>query len=170
MPKPLAKLDPPIPLLFDTIVLNNFLKAGRWDLLQGLSFRCLYITSQVYEELKVAGLERPIREALATGWMKLAFLEKANELDLYSQYSKTFGPGEASSLSLAILRGWAMATDDLAARKAARAAKIPLTGTIGIILNSIKRGLLTLEEGNGLLMKMKAEGYYSPFEELDELL
>jgi len=47
---------------------------------------------------------------------------------------------------------------------------ITVSGTIGVLVEAVRIGILSLDEGNAMLSKMTAEGYFSPFESLDELL
>jgi predicted nucleic acid-binding protein len=46
----------------------------------------------------------------------------------------------------------------------------PVTGTIGILVLCVRRGLLTIPEGNAVLGRMIAASYRSPVAELDALV
>ncbi|ACS34623.1 DUF3368 domain-containing protein, partial [Thermococcus gammatolerans] len=63
-----------------------------------------------------------------------------------------------------------MLSDDYDARKKARLLGIKVSGTIGLLVLGVKRGVLTLEEGNGLLEKMIEKGFYSPVKRLEEVM
>ena len=117
------------PLFLDATVLNNFLKVGRLPLLRQLFPTSLRLAAQVYDEIKAGGLEDSIRQAVNEGWLLLVTPESGREATLYSEYSRTLGSGEAASLAVAICRGWAIATDDRAARRAARTGGVALTGS-----------------------------------------
>jgi len=73
-------------------------------------------------------------------------------------------------LSVAISRNFKILTDDLDARRLAQRRGIPVSGTIGVLVIAIQKGILSSDEGNAMLSKMIAKGYFSPFERLDELL
>lgn len=73
-------------------------------------------------------------------------------------------------MSIAISRNLKVLTDDLDARRLAQRRGIPVSGTIGILVEAVRRGILSVDEGNAMLSKMTAKGYFSPFERLDELL
>jgi len=53
------------------------------------------------------------------------------------------GPGESSVISVASgISGAVVVLDDLAARRCAQAHRIPMTGTLGLILLAKKRGMI----------------------------
>lgn len=169
-PSPPDPAEGGTPLLLDTTVLNSFLKVAHLPLLRRLFPESLRIAAQVYDELKAGGLDAPIREGLTEGWLRLVSPESGREATLYSEYGRTLGPGEAASLAVAICRGWAMATDDRAARRAARAAGVSLTGSVGILILAVKANAITRQEGNQLLQQMRRHGYRFPLDTLDGLL
>ena len=78
--------------------------------------------------------------------------------------------GEAACLTLAHHRGWAFLTDDKQARKAAKELGIIVSGTLGVLIQAVKRGLLEDASGNKLLRDMIARGYRSPHDSLRPFL
>ena len=169
-PSPPEPAEGGTPLLLDTTVLNNFLKVGRLPLLRGLFPASLRVTGHVYDELKAGGMETPIRKGAAEGWLRLVTPESGRETTLYDEYSQSLGPGEAASLAIAVCRGWALATDDRAARHAARAAGVAITGSVGILILAVRAGAITRPEGDQLLQQMRRHGYRFPLDTLDGLL
>ena len=89
-------------------------------------------------------------------------LETAGEQGLYAELSQALGPGEARQLTLA--------TDDLAARRAAAARGVKLTGTLGILVRLVREKHLTLAEANNVLTDMIALHYRTPVNRLDDLI
>lgn len=160
----------PLPILLDTTVLNNFIKVGQHSLLRQLFPTSTYITAEVYDELKAGGLAEHIQQGVNEAWIRLVRLESEREVTLYREYSRTLGSGEAASLAVAICRAWALATDDRAARAAARAAGVPLTGSVGILIIGVQAGSISRQEGNRLLQEMRRHGYHFPFGSLEGLL
>ena len=158
------------PLLLDTTVLNNFLKVGCLPLLRELFPASLRVAAQVYDELKAGGMETLIRNGVTQGWLRLVTPDTGRETTLYGEYSQSLGPGEAASLAIAVCRGWALATDDRAARHAARAAGVAITGSVGILILAVQAGAITRQEGNQLLQQMRRHGYRFPLGTLDRLL
>jgi predicted nucleic acid-binding protein len=169
-PSPPAPAEGGTPLLLDATVLNNFLKVDRLTILCQLFPTSLRVPAQVYDELKAGGLDAPIREAVGEGWLGLVTPESGREARLYGEYAETLGAGEAAGLAISICRGWALATDDRAARRAARAADIPLTGSVGILIAAVRAGALTPPEANRLLQQMQRHGYRFPLKNLEGLL
>lgn len=85
-------------------------------------------------------------------------------------FAAFLGKGESSCLSIAILKNLKVLTDDLDARKLAQRRGIPVSGTIGVLVEAVRIGILSVDEGNVMLSNMIAKGYFSPFERLNELL
>jgi len=56
------------------------------------------------------------------------------------------------------------------ARKLAHRRGVPISGTIGVLVEAIREGLLVIDEGNTMLSDMIEKGYFSPFETLDKLI
>ncbi len=166
---PTVPADAATPLLLDATVFNNFIKVGRLSLLRQLFPASLRVTAQVYDELKAGKLDEPIQQAVAETWLRLVTPESDREIALYGEYSRTLGPGEAASLAIAICRGWAVATDDRAARAAARAAGVPLTGSVGILIVAVRTGTVARPEGDRLLRDMRRHGYRFPLDSLEGL-
>ena len=164
--------------LADTTVLSNFAAVGRLDLLKQLHGR-LYISTEVYQEIRVgleegydfyAGIDLQIHPFAEGGWIDLVAMVDADELRLFRSLPGRLHGGEASCLAIARHRNWAFLTDDKVARNAARSWEIVVSGTLGILIQGVKRGVLTVDEGDELLRKMIARGYRSPHDSLQPFL
>ena len=165
--------------IFNTSVLSNFAAVGQVELL-GLLYRgraCTTVT--VGDELRRginAGYQYllKVEEHLSTinpaGWLKVLSIETSLERQLYVDLSSVLDPGEASCLALAISRRMTFATDDLAARRLADEHKVPLTGTLGILIRLVREQYLSLEFANGLLAKMIQLRYRAPVKRLDDFI
>ena len=97
-------------------------------------------------------------------------IEPSQEEFLFRLFSESLGKGESSCLSIAILRELKVLTDDMDARKLAQRRCVPVSGTIGVLVEAVRENLLSIEEGNTMLSEMIEKGYFSPFETLDELI
>ena len=61
------------------------------------------------------------------------------------QLMRAIGRGEGSAMALALeIDGAMLIVDDLKARKAAIGLKIPITGTLGVLVEAKKRGIIPL--------------------------
>ena len=75
------------------------------------------------------------------------------------------------SLAIAKHRGWRFLTDDLAARRYAHQLGIEFIGTVGVLIQLLKRGNLHLDEANLLLTQMMDKArYHSPVADLSGLI
>jgi predicted nucleic acid-binding protein len=79
--------------------------------------------------------------------------------------------GERESLAVAIAVEGVLATDDLAAREVARMHGQPTTGSIGLLVLGIERGLIDVETAERWLSTWRTQrGYYSPVEQISDVL
>jgi predicted nucleic acid-binding protein len=164
-----------MPVLIDATVLSNLAAVERLDLLNLLR-DTLYVASAVYEEIQ-QGLEQGyefltnVDQALDSGLFLLITLKDEDEWRQYRAMPGKLQRGEAMSLAIARFRGWRFLTDDRAARMQARRLGVSCSGTLGLLLYAVRRGHLTLEEGNALLAGMIARARYrSPVSDLQVLL
>jgi predicted nucleic acid-binding protein len=162
----------------NTTIISNFAAVGRLDILQALLGQ-VHISTDVYAEIQdglaedacfYAGIETHVYPLSEDGWLRLTALDNDAELRLFGQLPVALHCGEASCLAIARQRGWAFLTDDARARVAARELGIVLSGTLGVLVQAIRRGILPLDEGEQLLDEMIKAGYRSPFSHLAELV
>ena len=97
-------------------------------------------------------------------------IESSQEEFLFRLFAESLGKGESSCLSIALSRNVKVLTDDMDARKLAQRRGVPISGTIGVLVEAVREGLLSIVEGNIALFGMIEKGYFSPFETLDELI
>ena len=133
-------------------------KLGKLDLLPKI-FKMIYTTNLVKNEILrlETAPERVILEEAFNSWLitknpqKNSLMEKLEQLNIHK--------GEASVLVLAkelSLQGdkTIVILDDLATRDIARAMGFVITGTVGILLRSIKQDLITRNECKILLTQL----------------
>jgi predicted nucleic acid-binding protein len=166
-------------ILINTTILSNFAAVGRLDLLQAL-YKTVLIAHPVYEEIQrgweegynfLADLEAHIFPFYPDGWLHLVGLEGQAELALYQTIPTKLHRGEAVSLTIAAQRGYQFLTDDQAARRYAAQMDVSVGGTLGILIQLIKREMLTLEAANEALRQMIIKAKYrSPVTDLGLLL
>jgi predicted nucleic acid-binding protein len=164
--------------LANTTILSNFAAVNRLDLIKRLHGR-LYVTNEVYEEILdgldegydfYAAIDVQIYPFAKDGWIELVSMVAEDEFRLFRSLPRRLHRGEASCLAIARHRAWALLTDDKLARETAHAWEITVSGTLGVLVQAVKRRLLTAEEGNTLLKQMIARGYRSPYSSLQHLL
>jgi predicted nucleic acid-binding protein len=164
--------------LVNTTVLSNFAAVGRLDLLKQLQGR-LYLPNEVYEEILngleegygfYTGIEENVLPFAEGGWIELVSMVAEEELRLFQSLPRRLHHGEAACLAIARHRNWALLTDDMLARKMAQDLGIVVSGTLGVLVQAVRREVLMAEEGDILLRAMIARGYRSPHSSLQPLL
>jgi predicted nucleic acid-binding protein len=145
--------------LADTTVLNNFAQVRRPDLLQ-LAFPGLAAPRRVMEEL-LSGERLGAVPVCDWGWLEVLQLSD-DEHHRAQDLSRYLDPGEAECLAVAEAHGWAVVTDDRAARVHARLLDLKVTGTLGALDRLVQRDSISIQQANTLLAEMIARGYRSP--------
>ena len=153
----------------DNTVLSNFALIHGETLLHRIFSGELYTTEEVLHELHV-GEQQDSVPARDWSWIQTIRLEREQEVATFMRLKQRFGIGESACLSVAIQHHLQILTDDLDVRKCAQRQGIPVSGTIGVLVLGVKQSILSLDEGNSLLVQMIQQGYYSPFSSLDGLL
>jgi predicted nucleic acid-binding protein len=122
---------------------------------------------QAFSEL-IAGVQRDKLPDLDWSWLPIWTLE-ATETPHYEQFLHRLNAGEAACLAMAIHRECRIVTDDRDAREFAHRLRIPLSGTLGVLVRLVDIGALSLEHADALLARMVAAGYHSPMVSVQEL-
>jgi len=165
-------------VISNTTVISNFSSVDQIGLLNRL-FNKLYITSQVFDEIRAGflqgydfyhNIESIINPFSDNGWLHLTSLYTPSEFQTFGKLLSNLHNGEASCLSVAFHRGWMFLSDDKAARNAATKIGVEISGTLGVLLSSVKKHIITLDEGNSMLQTMIGNGYHSPISSLDDIL
>ncbi len=155
-------------VLLDNTVLSNFALVRQLQLLQQiLGHRAATVAQVIAEYARGVALRR----VPATGWEWLTIYSLTNdELNMYQALLRRVNAGEAACLALAYTRKLSLVTDDRDARQLAVQYGIAKTGTIGILVESVRMNALLLSQANEVLRHMIAVGYRCPLDKLDTLL
>lgn len=151
--------------VIDNTVLSNFAKVKNISLLKNILVEAV-ITEQVLEEFNF-GIGRGIIPKVELPFKVVKLTEE--ERQLYQKLRTNLGKGEASSIAVGKFRGAIFLSDDWDARKTAYLLELKVAGTVGVLVLGVKKGVLTIEDGNLLLREMIRRGFYSPVEDLGEL-
>ena len=108
-------------------------------------------------------------DLIATKAFSIASLT-APERARYRELRQSLGSGEAACIAWSQGRDATVVTDDRRARVACRAAGLLFTGTVGILVASVRAGALAIVRGEELLRQMRTDGFYSPVARLADLL
>ncbi|MBI4746403.1 MAG: DUF3368 domain-containing protein [Deltaproteobacteria bacterium] len=153
----------------DNTVLSNFALIKREDVLMKVFDGVLYTFTEVLQEFQL-GKDRGILPDIDWSWIRVLEIESEQEEHLFERLTERLGMGESACLSLAVNRNIKILTDDLDTRNYAQRLAVPVSGTIGVLVLAVKKGIISLEEGNKSLVEMVENGYYSPYNALDDLL
>ena len=132
--------------IFDNCVLSNFALSDSLGIVKKLYANKSYVTNYVVAEnmkeiLKGHWILSKLKDALEEGWLKEITLKSKKEKGLFETLSVSLGMGESSSIAVAKIRSLVFACDDRVARREAEFLDKRLTGTIGILIKAVKRGL-----------------------------
>ncbi|WP_129677888.1 hypothetical protein [Candidatus Chloroploca sp. Khr17] len=164
-------------ILSNTTVLSNFARIQQLTLLHRL-FGTLYLPTEVFAEIQAAqiegysffeGIEQQVVPFVADGWLHLVTMTE-QELRQFGAMQAGLHRGERACLAIATQRSWLLLTDDRAARAQAQRQKIAISGTIGCLTLSVERKIATLDQANGWLAAMIAQGYHAPLTDLSALI
>jgi predicted nucleic acid-binding protein len=126
-------------------------KAGYTDLLLKLPGEII-VPKAVAEEILAGSISDPARQLLVTGKLPVVEIQALPEILAWD-----LGKGEAAVLSYTLANpGWIAVIDDLAARKCARSFTIPIKGTLAIVIQAKKRGLI--ESASDAMRSLLAAG------------
>lgn len=165
-------------IISNTTVLSNFAAVNKVELLHQL-YQRLYMPTAVYDEIRrgldegyafynaLIGHVYPLND---NGWIHLTSVSGEVELRALARLPRKIHSGEAECLAIAKQRQWLLLTDDRAAREAAHAWGIPLSGTLGSLVLAVERSYCSLEQANTYLSLMIQQGYRSFVVDLSTLL
>lgn len=153
--------------LLDNTVLSNFTAVARSDLVRLALGKDAATSDMAWAELQ-AGIRIGKLPAEDWSWLPILSLAQGEE-SLFELMAQRLNAGEASCLAIAAGRGYRVFTDDRDARELAARWRIPVSGTLGLLLRLVDLRILSLNEADALLARMIAAGYRSPVASLHEL-
>lgn len=156
----------------DANVLINLIHVQRLGLLDSLSGYEFIVPPEVEAEVRVPTQARALELAFKSGHIKRQSLATTNELQLYANYARVLGMGEAACLAMAEVNGLYVASDER--RKFLKLCEEKLgTGrlvnTPGIYVLAIRAHLLTVQQADSdkaVLEKRRFKMRFSSFAEV----
>lgn len=140
--------------MLDAAVIINLMNAGQLGILPKLRGFEFWTPNHVKEEIHRRSQRLQLRKALRAGWISELEVFDPAEIELYASYRSRFGQGESACMAVARTRGWTVASDD-------RAVKRAVTGNLGADRWSGTKGLLEAATEAGFIGR-------SDFEEICE--
>ena len=155
----------------DNSAISNFAAVERMDILRERYGGKLLVTREVLLEADRGPCPEALRRAVREGWVELRIIyADSEEHGVFAELrDRGLGLGEASLIAVCSAGGtWVFVSDDLDARREASQRGVGVVGTYGILARQVAEGKMSLEEGNGLLRRMIADGFRSHSDDLRE--
>lgn len=156
-------------LVFDTGPLSHFAEAGWLKILEVLAGdREVLVPEVVSEEIKTATHAYPfLGQVLDSAWIKVDRSNDVEFLVVHARYasrmaSGTKNLGECGVLALAEVRGHTAVVDDRVAREAGHEHGVQVTGTLPLMCDAIRQGLLTVPLVSKIADDLLATDYRLP--------
>ena len=153
--------------LLDNTVLSNFAVIARPMLVWMALGEEAATVEEPFAELQ-AGIQCGRLPSSDWSWLPILHLREPDRT-LYGHLRMHLGAGEAACLALAYAEGYRVFTDDRDAREIAMQMRVPVSGTLGLLVRLMDRGDLSLPEADRLLAEMIAAGYRCPVASLSEI-
>jgi predicted nucleic acid-binding protein len=155
---------------FDSVALSNFAFSDGLDVLTTRYRQQGFVATQVVDELTRGVASGYVQLAgclqlVDKGILRVMSLDK-DERIIFGQLVAHLGQGEAGTIAMASHRQGIVVTDDLAVRRTCTDLGILVTGTIGILLASVRDRQLTRAAANELFRKKIEAGFHSPVAEI----
>jgi len=136
----------------DANVLINFMHIERLDILGMLPDWKFVAPQEVINEITDEAQVLALQNAFNAGHIQQTALSSIDELEKYAAFNRTLGKGESACLTLALHRGWTIASDEkgvLARRVSEHVGTERLITTPDIMIHAIRAELATVEEADG---------------------
>lgn len=158
------------PLVFDTGPLSHFSESQWLGVLKAVAGdRPVIIPDVVQDEIAKSVNEYPhLRAVLDADWIQVRPLGSAAELAAFATYAQRLvvgdrNQGECGVLATAQHLPGEAVLDDFAGSTVAKENGIKVTGTLGLLCQSIRAGLLTVDLVSALADDLLLTEYYMPF-------
>lgn len=145
-------------IVLDAVTISNFVNVGELALLCEFYENLLYVTESVIVELKKADID--LQAWTDDGRIKKAAFEY--DVEIQSSIPEALADGEISCIVYAMKTGATVATDDYRARQTviALCGQERLTGTVGLLDEMVKSGMLSARSARTLLCGMIEQGFW----------
>jgi predicted nucleic acid-binding protein len=158
-------------LVFDTGPLSSFAEASWLGVLRSIAGdRRVVVPDAVEKELRQGAHSRPYLESvLSAAWIDVVVLDTDRENEEFAHFSSLMvkgrhNLGEAAVLAYAKVHGSLAVIDDRVGWKAARRAGVHVRGSLGLMIDAVNAGLLTLGMVSDLADHLIETNYRLPFE------
>jgi predicted nucleic acid-binding protein len=157
------------PLVFDSSPLTHFARAGRLAVLDQLTSRYRRVVPRaVLDEIRAGESQYPpLADVRNADWLELVACDGLAELQALARYFQVLGSGqrdigEASVLAWAEVNDGVAVVDERAATRAGQQRGVIIHGTLWLIANGVKTGVLPLMDAERLVDQLRAAEAWLP--------
>jgi predicted nucleic acid-binding protein len=169
----MPKESKPFNVCTDTCVLINFVHVSRLDLLGQMGDMVFHVPREVAEEISEPIQAKKLEAAINGGTIRELKIMDVAELETMAGYVEKFGKGESACLAVATQRDWIIATDETKDRRLSReiaARGIKVINTPGILLKSIRQGMLSVEAADVTKAELETKRFKMSFASFRDLV
>jgi predicted nucleic acid-binding protein len=160
-------------ILLDANVLINFIYVDQLDLLGKLNEYQFFIPEHVVAEITRKNQAALLKKAIGSGILEKTVITDIEEIADYSEFHKTLGQGESACLSIALNRGYSIASDEKGLFRRIVIEKIGrqrLVTTPDLILTAIRANLITVAQADKWKERLETHRFKMKFESFNEYL
>ncbi len=157
----------------DANILINLIHIERLALLGQLTGFEFVVPPEVIQEINEPRQAVVVATALSQGLFKQEALVEIPALSLYAELVTILGRGEAACLSLAVTKGWMIASDEKKKFRREVLERIGadrLLNTPGLLLLAIRLGVLSVAEADAALQILARHRFKVKFKSFADLL
>ncbi len=158
-------------LVFDTGPLSHFAEAGWLKILEALAAdRMVVIPDVVRDEISRATHIHPfLTQVLDAEWIAVDRSDDVTLLVAHARYTSRLASGsknlgECGVLALAEARGHVAVVDDRVAREVGEEYGVQITGTLALLLDGVRKGMLTIPLVSKIADDLLATEYRLPLQ------
>jgi predicted nucleic acid-binding protein len=166
--------DPPAQfILLDANVLINFIHVDHLDLLGKLKEYQFFTPEHVVAEITRKDQAALLKKAIESGILEQMVITDIAEIAEYLEFHKTLGQGESACLSIALNRGYSIASDEKGLFRRIVIEKIGwqrLVTTPDLILTAIRANLITVAQADKWKDRLETHQFKMKFQSFKEYL
>jgi predicted nucleic acid-binding protein len=137
-------------LVFDNTVLSHFARANQLGSMEKLTkgFRCVMPAEVSRELISGIGQHPALSRVVGAPWLEIVELTGLAEIVAFARYKGEFGGGpdrnngEAAVLAWVSVNGGSAVIDERVATRAAQRDGIPVHGSLWVVVNAIRMGII----------------------------
>jgi predicted nucleic acid-binding protein len=131
------------------------------------------VPDDVVAEVRMPNQAEQVARAFSSGLLERIAVDAPEDLLVFAELRKRFGPGESACLALATANGWCVASDEKGTyvrEVEARLGAGHLLTTPGLLVLCVRTGLLTVEQADAIKDELAGHRFKMKFDSFREKL